>query len=212
MVYTITNKLFISNTYLVTIEDDSSCIIIDPGLNFELAEHIISEHKLLPIVILCTHGHFDHIANVSFFQEKYQIPFYIHEKDLRAIKSANFFLRVSKNDFTIKTPVPDVLFKEEITDLTIGNLAVFVRNFPGHSPGSCIIQIGNNLFSGDTIYKKGLGFNCFPDENKEILKQSLRKIFVHYSHESRIYPGHGSSELLGSIFKNNHELIEFLSQ
>lgn len=212
MIYTIKNTAFNSNTYLLSDDEHGDCIIIDPGINLELAESCIAAHNIKPIAIICTHGHFDHIANVSFFKERYNIPFYVHEKDLRALKSANFFLKVTGINFIIKTPVPDVVLKDEITHLKIGPFNAEVRNFPGHSPGSCIIKIGDSLFSGDILYKKGLGFNRFPDENPVLLRNSITTIFSYYSPGHMVYPGHGSAETLGLILKNNNELVEFLKQ
>lgn len=212
MIYTIKNTSFPSNTYIVACPSNNGCIIIDPGIDYLLAEKIIEKDKLVPVAILCTHGHFDHIANVSFFKEKYDVPFYIHSNDKKTIKSANFFLKFLKINFTINTPMPDVLWHGKGTILALPNFDLEIKNMPGHSPGSCIIKWGNNLFTGDIFYKKGLGFNSFPDENKKILKTSIKEIFGLYDHGIMIYPGHGDAELLGTIIKNNKELAYFLTE
>ena len=212
MIFTFKNTSFNSNTYLITNEFENECLIIDPGINYELADTFLDERQIKPIAIICTHGHFDHIASVSFFKEKYNIPFYIHEKDLRAIKSANFFIKIAKINFVIKTLIPDVIFKEENTTLNLGSFKINVSNFPGHSPGSCIIQIDDNLFSGDILYKKGLGFNQFPDEDKALLKESIKKISRYYVDKSIVYPGHGGSASLETILNDNKELVEFLKE
>ena len=54
--------------------------------------------------------------------------------------------------------------------LRIGRFDLVIYNFPGHTEGSCIIKWEGNLFSGDIIYKKGLGLDSFPGENKVKLK------------------------------------------
>ena len=94
--------------------------------------------------------------------------------------------------------------------MTIGKFDLNIFNFPGHSEGSCIIQSNNLLFSGDIIYKNGLGFNNFPGENKANLKDSILKIFEIFPSDSIVYPGHGESEYLMNIKHNNQDLINFL--
>jgi hydroxyacylglutathione hydrolase len=212
MIYTIVNKIFRSTTYLIKSEDDDTCLVIDPGLDEFEIDNRISELRLKPLAILSTHGHFDHIGSVIGLKEKYGIPFYLHKEDLKISQSANFFLRIAQINHTIKTPTPDYFFTQKHEKLEIGSFKIEVHNFPGHSAGSCIIQVGNNLFSGDTIYKKGLGFNNFPGENRHLLKESVIEIFKTFSDESLILPGHGESEYLGIIKTNNFELLQFINK
>ena len=70
MVYRIINSLFKSNTYLIK-DDNNYCIIIDPGLDHERISKSIDFFHLKPIAIMCTHGHFDHIASVSYLKKVY---------------------------------------------------------------------------------------------------------------------------------------------
>jgi len=210
MVHLIRNKIFSSNTYLLINEDEKQCLIIDPGLDELTIDCQIKELNVTPVGILCTHGHFDHIGGVSYFKEKYSIPFYLHETDLKIAQSANFFLKIAGINHKIKTPKPDFFFKGEFETIKICNFNLEIYNFSGHSNGSCVIKFMNNLFSGDIIYKKNLGFNNFPGEDRIQLRESLIKIFKTFPDDSMVYPGHGGFENLGAIKKNNSELINFL--
>ncbi len=211
MVYQVRNISFPSNTYVIKNNENSDCLIIDPGIDEKLLFELIEKEKLNPVAVLCTHGHFDHIANVSICKENFEIPFFIHEKDKKTIRSANFFLKLTKINFKIKTPVPDHFWIEDDIQVDIKGFKLNIKLFGGHSPGSCVIQYGENLFSGDLLYKNGLGFNSFPDEDKLVLKKSLKEIFKFYPSNSRLYPGHGPSEILGNIKANNTALAEFLN-
>ena len=209
MIITKKNKIFPSNTYIIT--EGSDCIVIDPGLEKDIILNTLREHHLIPLAVMSTHGHFDHIASVSEIVNEYDVPFYLHNNDLKLSQSANFFLRLAKINSKIKTPVPDVLFRNFSESLTIKNFEINVYNFPGHSDGSCVFQFGNNLFSGDTLYKSGLGFNNFPGEDKVKLRNSILEIFDKFSDNSLILPGHGDSDQLGSIKVNNKSLLDFLN-
>lgn len=210
-IYLIRNKkIFSSNTYIFKNKVNDECIIIDPGFDTELIDKDILEYNLKPIAAVSTHGHFDHIGSAAFFKNKYQIPFYLHEGDIKISQSANFFLKVAQLDHKIETPNPDFLFKGELDHLTFNGINLEIYNLPGHSPGSCIIKIENNLFSGDIIYKNGLGAGSVPKENTELLKRSILKFFDLFVDEDLVLPGHGASEYLGAIKKNNEELKNFL--
>jgi len=206
------NELFPSNTYLLKSDRSSDCLVIDPGLDAKKILNKIDELGLKPIAILATHGHFDHIATVSEIKEKFQIPFFMHESDVKLSQSANFYLKLTKINYKITTPSPDYLFKSKKEELTLGDFRLTVYNFPGHSNGSCIIQCHDLLFSGDIVYKKGLGFNNFPGENLSKLKTSIKEVFDSFPQNSIALPGHGEPEYLNKIRSNNTELIAFLNQ
>lgn len=209
-VIVIKNKIFPSNTYLVT-GNSQKCIIIDPGLDSQTISDTIDSYSLIPIAILSTHGHFDHIGGVSSLKKKYNIPFYIHVDEMKNIKMTNFLLKLSKLDIIIDLPTPDFFIcrNEEIVCLEDFDLSIY--KYPGHSPGSCVIKYKKNLFTGDVIYKNGLGINNSYGENVYELKNSLIQIINKFDNNCIIYPGHGSFDSLKNIIKNNIELKSFIS-
>lgn len=210
-IYLIRNKkIFSSNTYILRNKVNDECIIIDPGFDKELIDTSIIELGFTPVAIISTHGHFDHVGSAAFFKDKYHIPFYLHQADLKLSQSANFYLKVAQLNHKIETPKPDFLFEGERDYLTLNGIDLEIYNLPGHSPGSCVIKIENNLFSGDILYKNGLGAGSVPKENTELLKLSILKIFDIFVDEDLVLPGHGASEYLGAIKNNNTELKNFL--
>jgi hydroxyacylglutathione hydrolase len=210
-IYLVRNKIFPSNTYVLGDEFHVTCIVIDPGLDGGTLLNAIERSGLRPIAIISTHGHFDHIGSVADVQMRYQVPFYLHEADLKLSQSANFFLKVARIDQAIQTPKPDVLMTGKFQDFTIGHFELQARHYPGHSPGSCVIQYRNLLFTGDILYKKGLNPESIPKEDKHLLKLSLIEFFHDYPDDCVVLPGHGNSFMLGEAKESNLELKAFMS-
>jgi glyoxylase-like metal-dependent hydrolase (beta-lactamase superfamily II) len=76
-------------------------------------------------------------------------------------------------------------------ELNVGDLQLQVYHTPGHSPGSVCVYWpeARALFSGDLIFKEGLGRTDLPGGNGALLKQSIRRM-AELDLEI-IYPGHG---------------------
>lgn len=211
MVFQIRNRFFPSNTYLLKNENNNDCIVIDPGLDSENIHKCILENNLVPIGIICTHGHFDHIASVAYLKKEFgNIPYYLHKADFKIAKSANFYLKLTKIKYWIEYVAPDYIFENDMEEIEIGGFHFSVFHFPGHSDGSCIFKYGDKLFTGDIIYKSGLGFNNFPGENIGMLKGSIKKIMLSFDKNYMVYPGHGENEYLGNIITKNSELVNFI--
>ena len=60
-------------------------VIIDPGFyNDSEAQALfgkIAEKQVRPVMVLLTHGHFDHIFGVKECADKYGIPVYMNQED-----------------------------------------------------------------------------------------------------------------------------------
>lgn len=213
VVYRVKNRFFPSNTYLLGQEGANTCVIIDPGVDFDSIQQAIRDLALEPIAIVCTHGHFDHLGCIAPLKKAFgNLPYALHEKDFKLAKAANFFGKLAKINVWIEHVKPDLLFSGQKGELNFGVFDLRFENFPGHSDGSCILVIGNSIFGGDLIYSKGVGFNNFPGENKVELKQSILRLLSLYQPQAMIYPGHGESATLAQIQENNQELNEFLKQ
>lgn len=210
-IYKIKNKILYSNTYICPTHNGRECILIDPGSDYESIDNKIMELGLKPIVIFCTHGHFDHIASVKKFQKKYNCKFYLHELDLKIAQSSNFLLRIFKIKLFIDIPIPDIFIKKDKT-FAIGKNIINVFHTPGHTPGSCTIQFNNSIFPGDLVYFNSIELVNLPGEDKNLLKESIIKIWDLFPYTHFLYPGHGRSGLFGDMKRNNIKIRNFLKQ
>ena len=160
----------------------NNTIIIDPGGNPEKIFEIIPTRKLLAIIL--THAHPDHLGAITVLKNEYpECKIYLHKDDLPIYHHAG----------PDKLPKPDVFLSEG--ELTINHLPFTIISTPGHSPGSICLQIEDLLFTGDTLFKNGIGRTDFPFSDKNKIIQSLKKI-SRLSGDLIIYPGHGEKSTL----------------
>ena len=179
-----------ANCYLL--EKEGQALLIDPGDSADfLLEKIITQRFEL-VGIVATHGHFDHIMAIGEIQMSYpKLPLYIHENDAflleRVVETARHFLGYD----------PVVLPIESTENMKPGKLSLQDFDFtiietPGHTPGSCCLYFEreNALFSGDTIFKSGMGRYDFSYSDKDELEKSIEHILI-LPEETIVYPGHG---------------------
>lgn len=212
MVTLVKNTLFPSNTYIIQEENSEECILIDPGLDHLAIEKKMQELKVVPTHILATHGHFDHVGGVSYFQKNYNARFYLHEKDLKLLRTINFYLKMMKINMKVEVPQPDHILVDSKETIVWKNTQLESYHLPGHSSGSCVFHLGNFLFSGDTLYANGIGFNPFPGQDKAVLRRSIEAIFNLFQDQVMVYPGHGKNATLGNIKNGNSALQQYLKQ
>ena len=207
-VWRVSSGEFISNAYLCGTEDNR-CVLIDGGLDPVSIGLSMQKLLLIPSAVFCTHGHFDHAGSAAFFQRKYKIPVFLHSADHKLLRSSNFLLMAFKLASRIEQP-------SKITAVISGQMldvAGYTLTFhgaPGHTPGSCVIELGTALFTGDTIYKQGVGLSNLPGEKPDILKQSIMSLWPLLTAGRTVYPGHGDCGSGAEVRATNRDLLNFL--
>ena len=198
-----------TNCYIVPINDNQNCILVDPGLDPEPINKKLINSGLRPRAILCTHGHFDHVGSSSYFQDKYDVPVYIHQNDLKMMRSANFQMMAFNIKNRIKMPQVTVLEGVQ-QGVFICKSKINMYLTPGHTPGSCVFALDKNLFCGDTLYSSGVGLSKLPGASHTDLIKSIKIIKSIFPNEMIAYPGHGCPSPLGEIWDTNKELNKIM--
>jgi len=177
------------NTYLI---DGPTRILIDPG-HTHLFDHVEQGLKELNLtledigLVICTHAHPDHIEAVQRF-EKTAAMTTIHHKEWHFFKTMAPNVRASFG-FGSNTIEPGFFLKEG--DISIDHVDLKIFHTPGHSPGSISLYLSDQklLFTGDLIFKGGIGRTDLPGGDGSLLKKSLKKL--HKLDIQWLLPGHG---------------------
>jgi hydroxyacylglutathione hydrolase len=207
-VWRITCGEFPSNAYLCS-TGGGSCVLIDGGLDPHAIDRAMQSLGMVPTGVFCTHGHFDHAGAGAYFQKKYGCPVYLHREDQRLLRAANFFLMAFK--LSARVEFPDNITAVSSGDsVDVAGYTLIFHGAPGHTDGSCVIELGSALFTGDTVYARGVGLSRLPGERPEVLRDSIVALWPLLTANRVLYPGHGGCINGAELRTSNRALLDFL--
>jgi hydroxyacylglutathione hydrolase len=182
-----------TNTYLFYSALSRRCFIIDPGAEAGKIIGLIEREKLNPLAVILTHGHADHVGAAAELLGHFHIPLWIHEADEKYMRSQTNCELAAMFAMTLPPAAERLLTDGE----TIGadDLTLTVIHSPGHTPGSMLLQSGNLLFTGDTLFQGDVGRTDLPGGSAQQLQLSLAKI-REFPAATIILPGHGEASTL----------------
>lgn len=173
-----------TNCYILCDEVAKVCAVIDPGDEPERIEALMATTGCTPVMILLTHGHFDHCTGVAGLLEKWpDLPVYIHEADVTDSSGSELTFR--------RLDEKNQRYWHEGDTLTVGGLTLRVMETPGHSRGSvCLLVEGQGvIFSGDTLFRGNCGRCDFPGGDYRAMLRSLARL-GRLEGQYQVYPGH----------------------
>ena len=152
-------------SYLVLGKDKG--VVIDTGTGIGNLKQVIDELTDLPVSVVNTHTHWDHIGNNHQFEETacHNHPACVekllngvsHSRLQSSIQGDSIWKPLPKNfdadTWEIPSVQPSILLEDgDVIDL--GEKTLEVIYTPGHSPGSiCLLdKINRLLFTGDTFF------------------------------------------------------------
>lgn len=207
IVRSVTTGPFQENTYVVGLDKSNECIVIDPGDEPEILKKEIDSFGV-PLAMVCTHAHLDHLGAVHDLKKSYDCPVYLHEKDSSVLD----WYEESRTMFGLD-PKPKPVIDEWIAsedDLTFHDLTLKVLHTPGHTPGSTCYEIMGHVFSGDTLFAGTVGRTDLPGGDRNELNTSLMKIIKTFPQDSIVHSGHGPDTTIKDEIEKNPFLIPLL--
>lgn len=175
-------------------------VLIDTGLGVSSIKSVVDELTSLPILVITTHIHWDHIGGHKYFKdfavyenevkwisEKFPIPLQAVKNNL-TLKSCKFPEDFRLDNYSIFKGIPTRILRDG-DQIDLGNRTLKVIHTPGHSPGHCCFyeQDRGRLYSGDLIYKGCLDA-FYPTTDPLLFMRSIEK--VRELHLEKILPAH----------------------
>ena len=194
------------NTYLLY-NEAKNCIIIDPGCYTQEERdelyQFIKSNELIPMLLLNTHGHLDHVFGNKFVAETFQLIPHIHplEKELLAYAPVSGLMYNLPFDHY----EGELIYLEAGQSIILDTDELKVLFTPGHSPGSVSFYCEKQHFviSGDVLFKNSVGRTDLPGGNHEILIQSIKNQLLILPKETIVYSGHGVKTTIGEEKRGN---------
>ncbi|MEI7471452.1 MAG: MBL fold metallo-hydrolase [Chitinophagaceae bacterium] len=198
------------NTYLL-FNEQKQCIIIDPGCYFpeerETVKAFISAEGLVPVYLLNTHCHLDHVFGNKFIAETFGLTLHIHplEKEVLAFAPASGLMW----NMPFDNYQGEFVWLTETSKITLGEEKLEILFTPGHSPGSISFYSAKQGFiiSGDVLFQGSIGRTDLPGGNQATLLQSIREKILNLPDQTIVYSGHGAPTTIGQERKQNPFLI-----
>ena len=196
-------------------DDNGRCAIIDPGYEDAEKEQLVAfiESKgLVPVCIMLTHGHFDHIYGAADFARTYGIPIHMDSKERYSFEHTNPY--VCGNYGLPLADIPEDGAFQYISEgdiIRVGDLGFEVIETPGHSVGGvCFLERTEKvLFSGDTLFAGAIGRTDHPGGDYDQLMQSIFTKLMHLEGDITVIPGHGPNTDIATERMTNPFLMPF---
>lgn len=183
-----------TNCYIIS-NAQKECLIFDPGEEGARLVKEIRKNGLKPLAVILTHTHFDHIGAVDALRDVFDVPLWVHEKEVTwlADPSKNGSSKYAElPNYVVRPPLDEHIIKEEKT-IEIGSFQFEVVFTPGHSPGSVSFIFKEDGFAivGDTLFKQSVGRTDLLNGSTKVLLASIHNKLLSLPEETIIYPGHG---------------------
>ena len=189
------------NCYIVGCPTSGKAAVIDPGGDVDRILQLLERHHLTPVMIINTHGHFDHVGGNRQLMEAAGCDLLIHRDDAPLLPHANEHATLFGLQ-TALSPAPTRLLDDgDIIEL--GDLSIRVIHTPGHSRGGICLQVEDCLFVGDTLFCGSIGRTDLPGGDHHLLIRGIREKLFPFADDTRVYPGHGPATTIGREKQNN---------
>lgn len=203
-IITLSPRGFGANTYVLT-KDGKTALVVDPAQPRVFEE--IEKRGLIPVCVLLTHCHFDHVGGVGVLQEngarvfcsETEKPLVGTEADLFSVFGAP---RVA---YTVDETFSDGEEK------TLCGLRVQLLLTPGHTAGSACYLVTDGeeriLLTGDTLFSGSIGRTDFPTGSIAQMRASLKKL-AELNGDYPVYAGHNEPTTLDTERKTNPFMLD----
>jgi len=187
-----------TNCYLIADPDSDEAAVIDPAWDGHVILAEAQKRGWRIGQLWYTHAHFDHIGGAAEIAEALSpLPIIaLHPLDHDLWQKQGGALLFGMRIDPGPEPTVDLVHGQS---LHLGSITFEVRHTPGHTLGHCVFYCAQAsvLFSGDLIFRGGVGRTDLPGGNWDALVESIREQVYTLPEETRILSGHGEETTVG---------------
>ena len=183
------------NCYIIGCEKTRKAAVIDPGGNAPEILERLQTHQLDLVMIINTHGHFDHIGGNRELLEATTAELLIHQDDRQLLDHAKEHAAAYGLQTEASPPPTRELVGGET--LSVGELSLQVIHTPGHSPGGICLYVEDCLLVGDTLFAGSIGRTDLPGGDHQLLINGIKEKLLPLPETTRVCPGHGPMTTIG---------------
>ena len=197
------------NVYLI--DGGNEFLLIDIGY-VEAVDEIVELVRQMDFslasckMVIATHADADHIQGIAHARDLFKTKVAAHPLTVDPLESGDEILTyatIKAQDFSIPMPCckVDILLNEDDT-IKVGKVTLKVWHTPGHTAGQLSFKMGDQLFSGDNIYKDGcVGvIDAHHGSNIPEFLKSLNRIIRDDS--AFLLPSHGP------VFRRDNRILQ----
>ena len=172
-----------NNVWLVG--DDDEVVVVDAAHDAATIVGAVDQRVLR--LVICTHGHNDHVNAAVTVAEATGAPIALHDDDRMLW------------DMVHPGRAPD-LDLAGWRHVDVAGSRLHVLHTPGHSPGGVCLHLPEEgvVFSGDTLFEGGPGATGRSFSDRATLLDSIRASLLTLAPETVVHTGHGPSTTIGA--------------
>jgi hydroxyacylglutathione hydrolase len=187
------------NCSIVADLESKQAIVVDPGGDLATIRARLNKLAVKVMAIVHTHTHIDHVGATGTLQIATGAAAKIHEADRFLYDILPIQAAMVGCDLPPTAELEGSLL--EGSTLRAGALELGVLHTPGHTPGSVsfvLVDAGvTRVFTGDTLFRRGIGRTDLWGGDAQLILRSLRGKLLTLPDDAVVVPGHGPNSTIG---------------
>jgi hydroxyacylglutathione hydrolase len=206
----LTVGMFQSNCFVVSCGKTRQAVVIDAGDEADRIAAHVRDEGLAVQMIVCTHGHIDHVAALPELASVLGAPVAMHEDELVLYENVDRQAALFGLPTPGKVKVQRLLSDGDV--ISFGEVTGKVVHAPGHSPGGICIAFENETppvaFVGDVLFRGSIGRTDLMGASERQMIKTLKDVILRFPDDTIIYPGHGPETTIRVEKRSNPFLID----